>query len=74
MVERPGERTEQRFFRSTLPALERAFLRPRYDGYLYFQDRTGTFMQRFLREGGSPAATLHELNSLYAESRGGIRS
>src|SRR5690606_6870508 len=30
------------FFADTLPALQRAYLRPRYHGHMYFQDHAGT--------------------------------
>src|SRR5690606_13309359 len=39
------------FFRDTLPALDRAYVRPRYNGYLYFQDRAGEPLQGYLRHG-----------------------
>ena len=57
------------FFRNTLPALVRAFLRPRYPGYLYFQDRAGTFIRDYVRAGGDERALLANLDGLYRESR-----
>ncbi|SDL67492.1 multiple sugar transport system substrate-binding protein [Catalinimonas alkaloidigena] len=57
------------FFRSTLPALDRAFTRPRYNGYLHFQDHAGDPLHRYLKEGGSPERVLQEINQLYRESR-----
>lgn len=57
------------FFLDTLPTLMRAFVRPRYSGYLYFQDRAGFPIHSYLREGGSPAAVLDELNTLYRASQ-----
>jgi multiple sugar transport system substrate-binding protein len=57
------------YFRNTLEALDRAFLRPRYAGYLYFQDRAGVPVRDYLRNGGDPRAVLEKLNALYRESR-----
>jgi len=57
------------FFRNTLEALDRAFLRPRYAGYLYFQDRAGIPVRDYLRYGGDPRAVLEMLNGLYRESQ-----
>jgi|SRR5271157_183781 len=56
-------------FRNTLPALDRAFLRPRYPGYIYFQDRAGAPIRDYMRNGGDQRAVLAELNRLYRESR-----
>ena len=42
------------FFRETLPALDRAFVRPRYDGYMHFQDYGGTYIRDYLIGGGNP--------------------
>jgi multiple sugar transport system substrate-binding protein len=56
------------YFRDTLPALDRAFLRPRFAGAMHFQDHAGAPVQRFMREGGDPRAAFVELNALYAAS------
>ena len=56
-------------FRHTLAALDRAFLRPRYPGYIYFQDRAGGLIRDYLRTGGDARALLADLNALYHESR-----
>jgi multiple sugar transport system substrate-binding protein len=52
------------FFRNTLQTLDEAYLRPRYDGYLHFQDDGGTIIHRFLCDGGDPRAALRELEEL----------
>ena len=57
------------FFRNTLAALDRAYLRPRYPGYIYFQDRAGTPIRDFMRNGGDPRAVVAKLNALYHESQ-----
>lgn len=56
------------YFRNTLPALERAFLRPRYAGHMYFQDHAGDVVRDYLMNGGDEEAVLHELDALYAKS------
>jgi len=56
-------------FRNTLPALDRAFLRPRYPGYIYFQDRAGAPIRDYMRSGGDERAVLSHLNALYRESQ-----
>jgi multiple sugar transport system substrate-binding protein len=56
------------FFRDTLPTLDAAFLRPRYNGYMYFQDRAGPVVHSHLRYGGDPRAAVAELDQLYRYS------
>ena len=56
------------YFSNTLPALERAFVRPRHHGYLDFQDEAGYPLQEFLRYGGSARTTLEKLEHLYRKS------
>ncbi len=53
------------FFANTLPALERAYMRPRYNGYLHFQDKAGNPLQHYIMKGGDPEKLLKELNKLY---------
>lgn len=57
------------YFRDTLPALERAYVRPRYDGYLHFQDTAGLVLRRFLQRGGDAFKVLRELNRIHRASR-----
>jgi len=57
------------FFLNTLTALDNAYLRPRYNGYLYFQDHAGIFLQNFLLNGGHPEKVLEEINELYRNSK-----
>jgi multiple sugar transport system substrate-binding protein len=56
------------YFKNTLPALERAFLRPRYYGHMYFQDHAGDVVRDYLMKGGDENAVLEELNTLYTKS------
>ncbi|MFD1604580.1 ABC transporter substrate-binding protein [Flavobacterium artemisiae] len=56
------------YFKNTLPALQRAFLRPRYYGHMYFQDHAGDIVRNYLMYGGDEDKVLEEMNALYAES------
>ncbi len=56
------------FFLDTLLTLDEAYLRPRYPGYIKFQDHAGPVVHRYLSEGGNPQSTLAELDALYRES------
>ncbi len=57
------------FFRDTLPTLDAAYVRPRYDGYMQFQDQAGQVVHGYLRNGGDARAAMAELNMLYTASR-----
>lgn len=56
------------FFKSTLPTLDRAFLRPRYNGHMYFQDRAGAPIRDYLMNGGNEKTLLDQMNILYKKS------
>ena len=56
------------FFKSVLPVMQDAYTRPRYNGYLYFQDQAGIPLQKCLMENGNAAATLTEMNKIYRQS------
>lgn len=62
-------RNTANFFRNTLPALERAFLRPRYHGHMHFQDNAGALIRDYLMRGGDEQTLLRQLDRLYRESR-----
>jgi multiple sugar transport system substrate-binding protein len=57
------------FFKRTLPALDRAYVRPRYNGYLDFQEHAGLIVHRFLQDGGDPAKPLEQLDQAYKQSK-----
>jgi multiple sugar transport system substrate-binding protein len=57
------------FFINTLATLDRAFVRPRYSGYLEFQDHAGDPIHEFLRNGGSASRVLETVNHMYRQSR-----
>lgn len=62
-------RQSQNYFVNTLPALQRAFLRPRYHGSMFFQDHAGDVVRDYLMKGGNEEAVLTALNKLYIESK-----
>jgi multiple sugar transport system substrate-binding protein len=57
------------FFSRTLPTLDRAFIRPRYAGYLDFQDTACLHIHDFMRNGGDAGKTLDTVNRIYRETR-----
>jgi multiple sugar transport system substrate-binding protein len=63
-----ANRLTHNFFTTVLPVMENGYIRPRYNGYLHFQDHAGTPLQKCLMEDGDAAATLNEMNVLYRES------
>lgn len=56
------------FFSNTLPALERGYVRPRYNGYLYFQDHAGEPLQNCLINKIDAGQALKEMNAIYRQS------
>ncbi|UKT65434.1 ABC transporter substrate-binding protein [Pedobacter mucosus] len=62
-------RQSQQYFLNTLPALERAFLRPRYHGSMFFQDHAGDVVQDYLMNGGNESQVLLAMNELYIKSK-----
>lgn len=56
------------FYRDTLDALDRAYLRPRYNGFMAPQERSGELIHHWLAEGGSVDRLLDDLDALYRES------
>jgi multiple sugar transport system substrate-binding protein len=58
------------FFEDTLDALDAAYLRPRYAGFLAFQDEGGDLVHGHLRHGGDADAVLDALDASYRASLG----
>lgn len=56
------------FFRNTSRTLRAAQVRPRYSGFISFQDRCGLAIHSFLREGSSLEGTLEHISQLWDES------
>jgi multiple sugar transport system substrate-binding protein len=56
------------FFETLLPVMENGFIRPRYNGYLYFQDHAGDHIHQYLLHGGDEEDVLNQINCLYKKS------
>lgn len=57
------------FFTNTRETLETSWVRPRYDGYMGFQDAAGEIVHACLRDETSVSKTLTALQIAYLESR-----
>ncbi len=57
------------FFKEILPPMDNGYVRPRYNGYLHFQDHAGDPLQQCLLQGTDPAEALLEMNRLYVQSK-----
>nr|WP_073296450.1 extracellular solute-binding protein [Parolsenella massiliensis] len=62
-------RTTLSFFKDTLASLDAAYLRPRYSGYLHFQDNAGPVLHKFVQGELTAAQALDKLDEIYAVSR-----
>jgi len=62
------------YFANTLPALQRAYLRPRYFGHMFFQDHAGDIVRNYLMHCGDELRVLAELNNLYIESKSKVQA
>lgn len=69
-VDEEVNRRSNSYFLNTLPALDRAYLRPRFPGYLHFQDHAGAPIRQYLMEGGDPRRLLNELKGLFKQAKG----
>ncbi|MSU49209.1 MAG: carbohydrate ABC transporter substrate-binding protein [Opitutus sp.] len=56
------------FFQDTLGAMENSWIRPRYFGYMHFQDRGGDVVRDFLTDKIAARAALETLNETYRHS------
>lgn len=50
------------FFRATLGTLDEAWVRPRFHGFIEFQDRASKTVHRYLEQGGDAGAVLSSMN------------
>ena len=58
------------FFSSTRSAIEGAYLRPRYAGFVQLQEKLGEVIQESVLNGRDPATTLDDLNEIYRQNAG----
>jgi multiple sugar transport system substrate-binding protein len=63
-----GDRAANGYFSATLPALDRAWLRPRHDGYMHFQDLAGDLVHAAVSGRAAFAPTLAEIDRLWSAS------
>jgi multiple sugar transport system substrate-binding protein len=56
------------FFKQTLPALDRAILRPQYHGYMHFQDQGSLVAHDGITGKINIPETIEKLNAIYRES------
>jgi len=56
------------FFKNVLPVMENGYVRPRYNGYLHFQDHAGEPLHNYLLNGGDPGKVLKKIKKLYQKS------
>jgi len=64
------------FFRSTLSTLDDAWVRPRFPGFIAFQNQASTIVHDYLEYGGDPHTVLRQLNKAlrFCESAGQTRA
>lgn len=58
----------QDFFAGTLATLDAAWVRPRFPGFIAFQDRAAALVHRYLSDGGSESEVLAEMNEALARA------
>lgn len=56
------------FFTKTLETLDAAYLRPRFDGYLSFQDEASEVVHEYLSRGGDTRTVLEKMNHILIRS------
>jgi len=56
------------FFADTLETLEKAWLRPRHDGYMYFQDVGGTIINNYLKSEENEVPVFDNLTKEFEKS------
>ena len=62
-VDAEANRLTHGYFEQVLPAIEHGYMRPRYNGYLHFQDHAGIPLQHCLKNDGDPVKALREMNA-----------
>jgi multiple sugar transport system substrate-binding protein len=56
------------FFTNLLPVMDNGYTRPRYNGYLHFQDQAGIPLQNYLLGKLDAGEALQQMNRLYKEN------
>jgi multiple sugar transport system substrate-binding protein len=61
--------TTNNFFANTLPTLDAAWVRPRFPGFIAFQDAASTVVHQYLLHGGPESEVLNKMNQALAHAR-----
>lgn len=67
-IDDKANRLTHNYFYTTLPAMERGYMRPRYNGYLHFQEHAGDAIREFLMKKRDLNSTLASMDHWYHES------
>jgi multiple sugar transport system substrate-binding protein len=67
-TDRHVNQNSNRFFQDTFPTLENSWMRPRYRGYMHFQDHGGNIVRDYLTGRNNAKETLAALEALYHQS------
>lgn len=67
-LDKEANRITADFFRNTLETIDNAYLRPRYNGYLYFQEKAGPMIREWLLTSSSIEILIKQLQDLYHKS------
>lgn len=68
-VDEAANQLTNNFFKAVLPVMENGFVRPRYNGYLHFQDHAGDPLHECILNNGNSGDALNKMNMLYRSSR-----
>jgi multiple sugar transport system substrate-binding protein len=67
-LDEDANRLTHNFFSNVLPVMQNGYVRPRYNGYLHFQDEAGTPLKQCLSGQLDPKKALIAMNTIYRES------
>jgi multiple sugar transport system substrate-binding protein len=66
-----ANRLSNQFFQGTLRTLDHGYMRPRFDGYIAFQEHAGAMLREALLSGhANPTQLIRELNGLLKQEQG----
>jgi multiple sugar transport system substrate-binding protein len=64
-VDNEVNRNTNDFFKNVLPVMNNGYIRPRYNGYLHFQDHAGTPLQHCILQNENALSALEKMNGIY---------
>ncbi|MEO6230522.1 MAG: extracellular solute-binding protein [Ferruginibacter sp.] len=67
-VDETANQLTNNYFINTLPVIQNGYVRPRYNGYLHFQDNGGEPLQHCIMNDTSAEQALAEMNLIYKSS------